>query len=191
MCRPRLRHSTTAIQGSALVSSTDGSGSPRESAIPAGGWSREAGPALLPWHDRGSWTFAARASATTATALRPMRSIRQVSCRTSSQNRVRPAMPTFAPSDDPKSFMHFPAFTTSTLCTCTQKQLADTALFLHLCRHSLATSSQQSYLALLLRINKFHHSTQPTYRDRTTIVRVEKVQDQLDLHTNPAALCSR
>lgn len=38
ICRPRLRHNTTAIQGSALVSSTGDSGSPWESAIPAEGF---------------------------------------------------------------------------------------------------------------------------------------------------------
>lgn len=60
-----------------------------------------------------------------------------------------------------------------------------------LCRHSLATSSQYFFLAILLRIDEFHHSTQQTYRDRTAFVRVKKVQqDQLDLHTNSAALCS-
>lgn len=37
ICRPRLRHNTTAIQGSALVSSTSDFGPPRESAIPAEG----------------------------------------------------------------------------------------------------------------------------------------------------------
>lgn len=60
ICRPRLRHNTRATQGSALVSSTGDSGLPRErrSRRGVGGWwSREAGPALLPWAGQGIVDF--------------------------------------------------------------------------------------------------------------------------------------
>lgn len=58
-----------------------------------------------------------------------MRSTRQVSCRTSSQTKSAQRCP-HSHHRMTKILHAFPAFTPSTSCTCTQLQLADTALFL-------------------------------------------------------------